>query len=252
MNKNGKDINCKVCDKQFYIPKSRIGVKQYCSFSCARKDEFGFKPRNKNCGVCGKTFLITKQLRNGDKYCSFPCKNEAFKEKQEIRYARLRTEIVIGKCKNCLESFQYTRYFKKIYCSKKCQISYYSKTRQGKNNPAYFTGNFMGVKKRKQSSQTSIHLSACSRYRKDFLKKNDYLFCEQCKINQNGTSRFQVHHIYFASQYPRHTELHNFKNMILLCLECHQKFHAGNTYKLEFEKLEKERRLKNLFNTKRL
>jgi len=247
MNKNGKEIQCKVCSKQFYISGSRIRTKKYCSFECARKDEFGFKPRNVSCGICGNKFIIEKQLRSQDKYCSLNCRKIAFKEKQEERYLRLKTEIIIGKCKNCLKSFEYTRYFKKTYCSKKCQVDQYSKVRKGKDNPAYFSGNFINKKKRKQTSQTSKHLAACSKYRKEFLKVHDYLFCEVCNVNQNATQRFQVHHIYFASQYPRHIELHNFKNMILVCLECHQKFHAGKTYKEEFEKIEKERGLKELF-----
>lgn len=248
MFKNGKDIKCKICNKEFYISGSRIGVKKYCSFECAKKDDFGFKPKNKNCSWCGEIFLIKNSLRTQDKYCSNICKSEAFKEKQEERNARLKTEIVIGKCKECQKSFEFTRYFKRIYCSNSCRIKYMSKNRVGENNPAFKNGLYTHANFQNRKNKTAYkHLRECARYRKEFISKHGYQFCEICKINANGTPKFEVHHIYFASQYPKHKNLHNNRNLVHICLACHHKFHSGKTYEKEFRILEKERKLKTLF-----
>jgi len=57
---------------------------------------------------------------------------------------------------------------------------------------------------------------------------------------------YAAHHIYFASRYPKHPQLHNFKNLILVCDSCHALFHGGGL-KDVFERLEEERGLKELF-----
>lgn len=246
LKKNGEVIKCKTCDEKFYISGSRIGYKKYCSRECAKIDDFGFVPYSKKCKWCVDSFVVEKTLRSGDKYCSELCKKEAFSEKQKERYTRLKTETVIGKCKNCKTEFNFTAYFKRIYCTKKCQSEYTSKTRKGKNNPNYTGGLYLNTKR--NSRQATIHLGACSKYRKAFLKKNDYLYCEVCNVNSNGTPKFEVHHIYFASKYPRHKNLHDFKNLILICLECHHNFHRGKTYHEKFLEIEKTRGLKELFN----
>ena len=36
-NRRGRWINCKFCNKKFYIPKSRIGKGRYCSNKCKHK-----------------------------------------------------------------------------------------------------------------------------------------------------------------------------------------------------------------------
>ena len=79
------------------------------------------------------------------------------------------------------------------------------------------------------------------------MLKHDYPFCENCGVNQNGTMKFETHHIYFASRCPRHKELHNPKNLILLCIGCHNDFHASKR-KEDFKRIEKKRSLKKLFN----
>ena len=120
------------------------------------------------------------------------------------------------------------------------------KSRVGENNPSYKHGLRMSDKKKGKDYQNTKHLRACSKYRKKFLSEKGYLFCESCGVNQNGTPKFEVHHIYYASLYPRHKELHNEKNLILLCIQCHNDFHSSKR-KDEFKILEKERGLKELF-----
>ena len=100
--------------------------------------------------------------------------------------------------------------------------------------------------------RSQIHNNATRKYKEHFIMNNDYVYCEQCGVNENGTMGFSVHHIYFASRVPRHKELHNFRNLIYVCMECHIKFHAGDTYKKEFEQLERERGLKELFKSSKI
>jgi|TARA_Y100000310_G_scaffold125845_1_gene124587 predicted HNH restriction endonuclease len=93
----------------------------------------------------------------------------------------------------------------------------------------------------------SKHASACTKYKKDFIKKHEYLFCEFCTVNANGTPRFETHHIVYASEAPNHENLHHKRNLILLCCRCHKYFHAS---KKNRDTLVKERKLEELFNRK--
>jgi 5-methylcytosine-specific restriction endonuclease McrA len=68
-------------------------------------------------------------------------------------------------------------------------------------------------------------------------------------VNSNGTPKFEVHHIYYASLYPKHPELHNPKNLVMLCIKCHNDMHSGKMRTEVFNKLEKKRGLKELFKT---
>lgn len=209
MRKNGKNIKCKVCKTEFYISGSRFGVRKYCSTECARKDDYGFKPKSKKCANCAGVFTIKESIRSGDKTCSTKCRGEMVRRRAEEQTVRKKTTVV---------------------------------KRRGKNNPAYRNGKAMQGKR----TYTGIHLRACSKYRKALIEKHGYQFCESCKVNQNGTPKFEVHHIYFASLYPKHKQLHNTKNLINLCIRCHNDFHSSKR-KEEFAQLEKDRGLKELF-----
>lgn len=75
------------------------------------------------------------------------------------------------------------------------------------------------------------------------MDTHGYAFCEVCGRSDRPTS---VHHIYYASKFPKHKNLHNFRNLILVCIPCHKAFHSGE-YKIQFTRLEEERGLKELF-----
>jgi len=89
------------------------------------------------------------------------------------------------------------------------------------------------------------HTRECARYREEFREKNGYLFCELCLVNINGTPRFETHHIVYASEAPKHEYLHDNRNLILLCTNCHRWLH---TKKSNRESIMKRRGLKKLFN----
>lgn len=192
----------------------------------------------KKCKICGNLFDRTMFPANR-LTCSMECHIENCKRIN----AKHLAQRVERKCTICS-----TLYWKrpthpdKGLC-KFCTYKKMSKERMGKKNPAYRNGKSVtGLRK-----YTGIHLRACSKYRKAFLEKHGYLFCEICSINSMGTQKFEVHHIYYASLYPKHKELHNFKNLILICIKCHNDLHSGKMRSEVFLKLEKDRGLKELF-----
>ena len=111
----------------------------------------------------------------------------------------------------------------------------------GKNNPGYRSGFYIKAK-RKKSSAISEHANACRRYRTKFRKKHGYDFCEIC--GTSNSPRFETHHIVFASEAPKHKELHNFQNLIFLCISCHNNLHKSKKLR---NPIVKKRNLNNLF-----
>ncbi len=155
-------------------------------------------------------------------------------------------------CAECGKPFlrksrrSFTSFNNAQYCSDECRFSSYKTTRLGKSNSAYRNGFF--TKKRMSSGRrliTKRHMNACVLYRKNFIKEHNYIFCESC--GTNNSFKFEVHHIYYASLWPRHPELHNPKNLILVCIQCHNDFHSGIMRSEKFLQIEKERGLKKLF-----
>jgi uncharacterized C2H2 Zn-finger protein len=180
------------------------------------------------CKVCNKRFYPHTDT---SKYCSKECWNVRSSVKPFI------------KCKRCGTEFKRKQYYYTRYCSSECYSKDQSEKRMGKNNPAYRNGYSI---RSKRGLYTGMHLRACSKYRKNFMETHDFIFCELCKANENQAMKLEVHHIYWASLYPRHPELHNPKNLILICIRDHNDFHSGKL-KNEFRRLEKERGLKKLF-----
>lgn len=93
------------------------------------------------------------------------------------------------------------------------------------------------------SKTTHLHLAACRRYRVAFRKENDWDWCELC--GTSNSLRFETHHIIFASEVSGHKELHNFKNLIYVCINCHNKLHKHKKLRND---LVKNRGLNELFN----
>jgi len=246
--KNGKTIQCKTCKKEIYVSQYGLNRVKYCSRKCQVDDNYGFKARNKNCVECNTLFLIKNQLELQNKYCSDECRKTGLDKKQILYNEKLRNKIQNISCKFCKKEFTCNGFFKRIYCSKECQVKQYSQTRIGKNNPAYKNGLYTFANFQNRSNPEAYkHLNECARYRKEFIAKYGYQFCEVCGVNKNGTMRFEVHHIYYASLYPKHKHLHDNRNLIHICIECHHKFHSGKMRSDIFLKLEEERGLKELF-----
>jgi predicted nucleic acid-binding Zn ribbon protein len=201
--------------------------------------------KNKKCVICGKDFIV---LPWNKKTCSGECHSQLVRNISNKQREKLLSTPKHYKCKNCGKSFGGNAKYAQKFCSNTCQYEFYKKNRVGKSNPNFRNGKYTHENFQNRRSKVSYkHLNECRRYRKEFVTLHGYPFCEVCKVNEHGTQRFEVHHIYFASKYPQHKNLHDNKNMILVCIECHQKFHAGKQYHETFLQLEKERGLKKLF-----
>lgn len=154
-------------------------------------------------------------------------------------------------CKECKKRFENKSNYIRVFCSYDCQYNYFRRERIGEKNPNFKDGKASYEKFRKRPQYTPLHFRACSKYKKYFKEKNGYLFCEHCGVNINGAGKFETHHLYFASRYPKHKELHNFKNLICLCVKCHNKFHNGTEGKELLKIYEEKRGLKELFSDKK-
>ncbi len=50
-----------------------------------------------------------------------------------------------------------------------------------------------------------------------------YVHCQHCK-RSNG-ARYEAHHIIYRSEKPGHEHLHDKRNLIIVCKNCHNDFH---------------------------
>lgn len=99
-----------------------------------------------------------------------------------------------------------------------------------------------GLRPKRQISKA--HSAACRKYKEWFLTTYGYGFCEMC--DEKNPLRFDTHHIVCASSAPQHKNLHDFRNLILLCRNCHDKVEQNPDENL---KLIIKRRLWLLFTT---
>lgn len=176
----------------------------------------------KKCKICECLF---EERETFQIYCSKKCQYQAG------LFARRKGSLNPKKCRNCDKVFKPYQSLQ-VFCSYECSMENKRKKRSwnwkdesrikriGKNNPAYRNGT-----RTKGKSYLAKHLRACGKYRKKFLEKNDYLFCEICGIS--SAIRYETHHIVFASEKPKHKELHNDRNLILLCIGCHNDLHGS-------------------------
>jgi len=86
------------------------------------------------------------------------------------------------------------------------------------------------------------HAEACYAYKLHFIDKNRYGFCEICSRSDKP---LDTHHIIRASEAPKHKYLHDFRNLILVCRDCHNGFHANS---IDRSILIEKRGLKELFD----
>jgi len=191
--------------------------------------------------------VVRKGFR--ETYC-FDCwekeaykRNKRYREKHWERLAIKKKEWFNSgkewKCKQCKKKFKYQR--PRVFCSKDCQFQYWrdKKIRKGKKNPAYRNGYYTNRK----NSHTSKHHNACKQYKIKMVDEVGYLKCELCGIS--SAIRYETHHIVYASEAPKHKELHNHKNLILVCIKCHNWLHQKKTRR---NNLVVERGLEKLFN----
>lgn len=242
--------------------------------------QFEVSLKEKVCRGCRKTFTPRTSL--GGKFCSPKCHFAANADKPRKQIAQTVRVIKDAKCVVCRSVFTpvYNGLVKQKTCSSLCHrklakpptprpasFKATSATCKVCNKTYVRRSALMRAKKctecakqqthkrlaaqpRKKTTAsvvTRAHIGACVKYKKEYLKEHSYLSCEVCCVNQ--AFKFEVHHLYYASKHPNHPNLHNFRNLILICDDCHRGFH-GQKLKSVFRKLETERGLKELFRTK--
>jgi len=94
--------------------------------------------------------------------------------------------------------------------------------RLGKNNQAYRNG--MYSKGNKKNSTGLKEFNRNKKIIKDrMIEDVGYIYCEDCRTS--NSLKFESHHIIFRSEKPLHKHLHCEKNIIHLCIDCHNKYH---------------------------
>ena len=83
------------------------------------------------------------------------------------------------------------------------------------------------------------------KYRNDFLYEHGYYYCERC--GRSNQYHYEIHHIFYRSEKPKHKHLNHKNNLILLCKSCHTFLHE---HKPERQKLKKFYLAKELFYAK--
>jgi len=204
-------------------PKKKKSIKT-CKI-CSSVDIY----KDCRCYECFKEYVREYRKNNQDK----------FKQYEINKNKNAKPKI----CEECGKEFN--RYSSGRFCSRQCSGDNMSRTksRDEEKNPSYRNGLYTKSNLSKNKKTTNLHLSACRRYRTAFKKDNDYDYCEIC--GTSNSLRFETHHIVFASEAPNHKELHNFKNLIYLCIECHNELHK---HKILRNDIVEERGLNDLFD----
>lgn len=70
--------------------------------------------------------------------------------------------------------------------------------------------------------QDRIYIKNGSELAQEQLDEFGFCFCEDCKRSDRILER---HHIVFRSEKPNHPNIHDKKNLILLCRSCHNRYH---------------------------
>lgn len=238
-------MKCKVCKKEAGMFGGRN--RTYCSSKCHR-DYWGtlykktFKP--KKCAFCDVVFTPRSIL---NKFCSQKCSHEVQKRKRWKK-------SFVKKCDYCESEFNPYSSMDK-YCSANCRIENQKSKRskrwnkesvdkiKGKGNPSYRNGYYSRGKVKSQKGH-KFYMRVRDKMRADMVSEYGHLFCERCGINH--TYQWEMHHLIYRSEKPKHRHLHDEKNLINLCMKCHNWFHAKKSRRNE---LIEKRNLVELFGT---
>lgn len=136
------------------------------------------------------------------------------------------------KCRNCGELFKIYNSLQK-FCSPSCMRE---------------SGNVKNIKKisRTQEKENAIFKINSLLLKQQVKLKYKKLCCEMCKTDKSIA--FSVHHIIYRSERPRHKNLHDLKNLLFLCHDCHEKLHDHKALR---EGIIQERELNAIFKIER-
>ena len=126
MIKTGKIIQCRICKKEFYIPKNRFEKAIYCSNFCRGKS--AQKQFISNCKICNKQFKYIACREGKAIYCSRKC----YYKGQHLN------GTIIKKCLYCNKEFRTSPSHNRKFCSIFCKCEAMKKSK---------TGNFQSARK---------------------------------------------------------------------------------------------------------
>lgn len=217
-------------------PGAKDGRRPRCKSCVSSRVDRG----SAECAICGDMF---KKVSIRSKYCSPKCAYQA-------DLSRRSKKPNVKECTFCGSEFKpYTSLDK--YCSAHCRVENMKSERSrrwsrkstvkrmGKNNPAYRHGNRSFGTNRSSEGQ-KLYLRNRNKFWGRILEEKGYLSCEDC----GATGRLETHHIVFRSEKPNHKFLHDERNFLLLCVSCHNSYHANKSKR---NRIVKERKLNKLF-----
>lgn len=152
----------------------------------------------KQCKDCDKKY----HKRSANQVRCFDCQKKYAREIQSKWMEKyLQQERFNRKCLNCDVLFKSKN--KRKYCSRKCNYRMSKITRKGSGNPAYKDGD------------------SCKYIEMSKKLHNEIDCCEIC----GKYGGLDMHHLVYRSEAPRHKNLHNEANLIMLCRGCHMYLH---------------------------
>lgn len=234
---------CKTCG-EFY--KKYSSLDKYCTSCKIKRTDTKYPSiwpaKVKICKICKKEFLPHHQLSN---MCSYECRkiNKANRDKEYVKnnYEKIMStrkkkyEISYNICKNAFNSFHKTS----KYCSRKCYFENEKWSRIWKWNPCYrnwkYTYSNKDIKKVNYNhnwyKQTEF-VKNCKIIKQEILEKYWYVKCQHCNIS--NSLRRENHHLIFRSEAPRHKNIHNTRNILFVCIKCHNEFHKNNSIRKQY------------------
>lgn len=111
--RKGININCKACNKEFYVAQGRIATAKFCSVQCLNHTQY--ESIFKNCGTCNKEFEVS-QSRKDRTFCSQLCKNVDAKNEKELRL-RIKALGILKRGRNSSRDLKkYISRTRELYC----------------------------------------------------------------------------------------------------------------------------------------
>lgn len=184
---------CTICQKEYFVKKSKSAKSKYCSKAC-------WGQRNPKvsiiCGNCNQEFK--EYTSNKRQFCSLKCANDMMKKRK------------IVKCESCGKEFE-GKISKTIngrgkYCSRECQGHVMGKRQKAENNPLWNGG-----------TSQKPYLFNWNNIREKIRNRDNYS-CQICEnVKKDKGKALPVHHI----DYNKENNLSD--NLITLCFSCHGK-----------------------------
>lgn len=200
--KTGDTLICENCGESYSF-KSSVSGKRFCSTKCYL--QFIGRGGNTFCKICNKEI---KRRNRSTAAQLLTCSVKCLQKLRKIKYEKYHLKV---NCLLCGKEF-ITKNKKQKYCSTKCRILSYKKTRNGKNNSNWKGG----IKKENAVIRDSEEYSIW----RTLVFKRDKYTCQKCD------KRGGVLHAHHIKSFAKFKKLRlNLNNGITLCFDCHKRTH---------------------------